>query len=171
MLNDRQQLFVAEYLKDFKPMAAAARAGYSSPPWSDEVREAVEEGIRNRREVLEIDGALVLREVATIAFASMGDYFRDEWEMKNPEELTELQKRAIEAVQVNETRDPETGEVERTVKLKLHSKNTALEMLGKNLKLFTERYEVSAVDGLAEKLAEARARVANHEPKQLEAGQ
>ncbi len=153
MLNDRQQLFVAEYLKDFKPMAAAERAGYSTPPWSDEVRAAVDEGVRNRREVLEIDGALVLREVATIAFASMGDYFDPNWEIKDISDLTDLQKRAIETVQIEEDDDG----IKR-VKIKLHSKLQANELLGKNLKLFTERMEISAVEGLAERLAEARQR-------------
>jgi len=163
MLTDRQQLFVAEYLKDFKPSAAAERAGYSAPPWSDEVKAAVDEEVRNKRELLSIDAALVLREVATIAFASMADYFVDEWKLKHPDELTELQKRAVEAVQVEEreiyNKDGDQIGVNRIVKIKLHSKNAALEMLGKNLKLFTERFEVSPTDGLAELIAEARARV------------
>lgn len=164
MLTDRQLLFVSEYVKDFKPMAAAERAGYSSPPWSDEVKAAVDEEVRNKRELLSIDAALVLREVATIAFASAGDYFNQGWQAKDVSELTELQKRAIEAVQVDETYD-EDGNVTRKIKFKLHSKNQALEMLGKNLKLFTERFEVAPTDGLAELIAEARARVA--EQRQL----
>jgi len=153
MLTDRQQLFVAEYVKDFKPTAAAERAGYATPPWSDEVRAAVDEEVRNKRELLSIDAALVLREVATIAFASMGEFFNRDWELKDISTLTDIQKRAIEAVQIDET------DHKRTVKIKLHSKNAALEMLGKNLKLFTERFEVSPTDGLAELIAEARARV------------
>lgn len=125
MLTDRQRLFVDEYLKDFKPMAAAARAGYSSPPWSPEVRAAVDDGIRDKRELLQVEGALVLREVATIAFHDV-----------DLEELTPSDK------------------------LK------ALELLGKNLKLFTERLEISPVEGLAEKIAEGRLR-AEQETKQL----
>lgn len=158
MLTDRQQLFVAEYVKDFKPMAAAERAGYTQPPWSDEVRAAVDEEVRNKRELLSIDAALVLREVATIAFASMGEYFEQGWSLKDINSLTEHQRRAIEAVQIDE------DECGRRIKIKLHSKNQALEMLGKNLKLFTERIEVSPTDGLAELIAEARQRLV---PKQL----
>lgn len=120
LLTDRQQLFVDEYLKDFKPTAAAERAGYSSPPWGDEVKAAVDEGVRNRRELLGIDGAMVLRELARCAFHEID--FDD---------------------------------------MKPADKIKALELLGKNLKLFTERFEVSAVEGLAEKLAEARARLEN----------
>lgn len=168
MLTDRQQLFVAEYLKDFKPMAAAERAGYSTPPWSDEVRQAVDVGIRDKRELLSIDGALVLREVAMIAFASMGEYFEADWKLKDVEQLTDFQKRAIEAVQIKETVDAETGDVEREVRIKLHSKTQSLELLGKNLKLFTERMEISAVEGLAERFADAEARIAS---KQLETRQ
>lgn len=161
MLTDRQLLFVSEYVKDFKPMAAAERAGYSAPPWSDEVKAAVDEEVRNKRELLSIDAALVLREVATVAFASMGEFFDTGWELKDLSRLTDLQKRAIEAVQI------EDDDGVRKVKIKLHSKNQALEMLGKNLKLFTERVEHDLTDGLAERLAEARAQLENG-PKMLE---
>ncbi len=48
-------------------------------------------------------------------------------------------------------------EVKRT-RLKLADKNRSLELLGKHLKLFTERVEVSALEGLPERLDEAMKR-------------
>lgn len=175
MLTDRQQIFVDEYLKDFKPMAAAERAGYSSPPWSEEVRSAIDEGVRNRRELLGIDGALVLREVAAIAFCNAMDYFSIDEEGQphiDLSKLNQVQQTAIASIETDtywEGHDDEARQVKK-VKLRFHDKIKALELLGKNLKLFTERIEVSAVEGLAEKIAEGRLR-AGQEPKQLEAGQ
>jgi phage terminase small subunit len=174
MLTARQQLFVAEYLKDFKPMAAAERAGYSAPPWSDEVKAAVDEGVRNLREVLAIDSALVLRECAAVAFSDATSYFSIDDEGQphiDLSEMTPAQKAAIASIETDtywEGRDDEAREVKK-VKLRFHDKMKALELLGKNLKLFTERLEVSAVDGLAEKIAEGRLR-AGIAPKQLEGG-
>jgi hypothetical protein len=118
MLNDRQKLFIDEYMKDMKPMAAAERAGYSAPPWTEEVRAEVDARIRDRKEVFEIEGSLVLREIATVAFHNVN--------------LDEL---------------------------KPADKIKALELLGKNLKLFTEQVEHSLTEGLADKLAAARERV------------
>ena len=65
--------------------------------------------------------------------------------------LTREQAAAIQQITVDEFvdgRGKNVREVKRT-RLKLADKNRSLELLGKHLKLFTERVEVSALEGAA----------------------
>ena len=74
--------------------------------------------------------------------------------------VTRDQAAAIHEITVDEYMEGK-GEDARRVKrtrFKLCDKDRSLELLGKHLKLFTERVEVSALEGLPEQLAEARKR-------------
>jgi hypothetical protein len=68
-------------------------------------------------------------------------------------------------------RDGAPDEVLRTIKIKAHSKLDALEKLGKNLRLFTDKLEVSGGPDIASKLSAARrrARTDKDEPHRHEA--
>lgn len=57
-----------------------------------------------------------------------------------------------------ERRGKDARNVKR-VRIKLADKNRSLELLGKYLKMFTDRVEVSGVQDLAQQIAEARTRV------------
>ena len=74
--------------------------------------------------------------------------------------LTQEQAAAIQEVTVNEYvegKGKHARKVKRT-KLKLVDKIRSLDLLGRHLKLFTEKVEVSGTAGLAEALAAARKR-------------
>ena len=45
-------------------------------------------------------------------------------------------------------------------KIKFADRDRALELLGRHLKMFTEKLEVTGIDGLADRLAKARQRTA-----------
>ena len=53
----------------------------------------------------------------------------------------------------------EGARVVKRIRFKLASKINALELLGKHLKLFTEKIEISGLEQLPELMAEARKRV------------
>ena len=55
-------------------------------------------------------------------------------------------------------RDGEPDTIARTIKVKSHSKLDALEKLGKNLRLFADRVEVSGGLDIASNLSAARRR-------------
>ena len=78
--------------------------------------------------------------------------------------MGEIWTAAIQQVTVDEFvdgRGKNVREVKHT-RLKLADKNRSLELLGKHLKLFTERVEVSALEGLPERLDEAMKRKNAH---------
>lgn len=141
-MTAKRRLFVREYLKDFNATQAAIRAGYSEHTATKQgarlltfvdVRDAVDRGIThiigNRDEQI----ARVIRELQAIAFADIRDFVT--WgprgvRVRDSDELTPEQAAAIsEVVQT----DTNAG---RTVRVKLASKEKALEQLGRYLRMF-----------------------------------
>ena len=111
-LNDKQRLFVHEYLVDLNGKQAAIRAGYA--PKNAEitaskllrlvkVKKVIDAEIEKQTKKIDITAEKVLQEIATIAMAVV----------------------------------QENGFVDTGHKLK------ALDQLGKHLKLFTDKVEVS----------------------------
>lgn len=149
-LNHKQWLFVREYLVDLNGTRAAIRAGYSE----SSAHTTAHELLRNPKVASAIDTALaeapgvtrarIVDELAKIAFANAGEFF--EWgpdgvKVKDSANLTDDQKSII--AEVTQTVTPGGG----TIRVKLSDKQAALEKLGKALRLFSERVEVTGRDG------------------------
>lgn len=160
-LNDRQQLFVHEYLVDRNATQAAIRAGYSEKTAKQigsrlltNVDVAAE--IQKRRaalsEKLEITQERVLQELAAIGFAKSTDYVEVE---TMPEEKLGIHPitgevvmlpagwcqyvKVIDTAELAPTQQAAIASIKQTahgVEVKLHDKARALEMLGKHLGLF-----------------------------------
>lgn len=155
-MTPKQRLFVEEYLIDRNPTRAARRAGYN-PKWAKntgwrtlkhpEVRRAVADGLPARGESGEITVERVRRELALIAFGSIGDYFH--WgpegvTLKDKTMLTAEQQSLVAEVSRSRTK---TGE---TVRVKLHDKLAALDKLARHLGMYREQPEPEAHDEVAE---------------------
>lgn len=152
-LTDKQRLFVAEYLKDLNATRAAIRAGYSKrTAYSQgqrllknvEVAAAVDAALEDRIERTKMEADEVLLELAKLARSNMREYV--EWDaarvrLKPSAGLTDDAAAAVAEISQTET---EHG---GTIKFKLHDKKGALELLGKHLKLFAERYEHTGAGG------------------------
>lgn len=132
-LNAKQALFVREYLVDLNATQAAIRAKYSPKTANEQgarllakasVRAAVDAGMQKRAEKLEIKAEDVLRELNTIAMA-------DPDAAETPAAEDELDP------------GPFGGALARRrgASLRYEHKLKALELLGKHLKLFTEKHE------------------------------
>lgn len=137
-LNERQRCFVQEYLVDLNATQAAIRAGYSRKTARSlgqrlltkaDIQEAIQTAQDERSRRTGITQDRVLEELAAIGFAKATDYAEaagDTATIRPTGELTPKQAAAIAGL--------EAGKY--GVKLKLHDKVRALELLGRHLGMF-----------------------------------
>lgn len=161
-LTKKQQVFVAEYIVDQNATKAAIRAGYSEKTAEQQgsrllgnvkVSAEVDRNLGKKLEKLDITAEKVLRELALLGFSNMLDYISvgSNGAIKvDLSKLTRDQAAAIQEVTVEEFTE-RTGEDEygkpsfenvKRVKFKLNDKRGALELLGRHLKLFTDKVQV-----------------------------
>ena len=161
-LTGKQRRFVDEYLIDLNATQAAIRAGYSEKTAYSigqqnlkklEVAAAIQQAMNKRSQRTEITADRVLQELALIGFADMGTYLNLDsgtatldWS-DLPEGATKVISEITQEVYL-EGRGDDAENVKRT-KFKLHDKRAALVDLGRHLKLFTDKTEVSADASLA----------------------
>jgi phage terminase small subunit len=176
-LTPKQQLFIREYLKSLNATAAAKAAGYSEKTAEQQgcrllrnvqIAEEVAKAQEKRCEKLEISADRVLQELALLGFANMMDYMTitaGGEAFVDLSKLTREQAAAIQEITVDETGggsgDNKREAVQRT-RFKLANKKDALELLGKHLKLFTEKIELTGDAAILQSLMEGRQRVAKH---------
>ncbi len=167
-LTPKQNQFVLEYTVDFNATAAATRAGYSEKTAAqaghnllqrDEIQVAIKDAIAAREKRTQITGDRVIQELARIAFADVGDYVQvvaippkktggvpiQAVALTPTEKLNAEQRAAIASIE----------ETQAGIKLRLHDKVKALELIGKNLGLFTEKIAIAAIDPETVKEVEA----------------
>jgi phage terminase small subunit len=160
-LTKKQEIFVAEYLTDLNATRAYIAAGYSENGAevgasnllrNIKVAEEVNKKTGKRLEKLEITADKVLQEIAKMGFANMLDYMNVE-DGRITEfdysKLTRDQAAAIQEITMDTTGGAGDGErrlVLRT-RFKLGDKRGSLELLGKHLKLFTDKVENTGPNG------------------------
>ena len=140
-LTEKQKRFVEEYLVDLNATQAAIRAGYSTKT-ADRigpellgktcVSAAIQKAIAARSERTEITQDAVLRELAAIGFSRATDYATIRGplvEMTPTDKLSDAQKKAVASI--------EQGNF--GIKVKLHDKVKALELLGRHLGMFENK--------------------------------
>lgn len=163
-LTPKQKLFVAEYLANgLNATKAAISAGYSKSSAEVEgsrllrnakVAAEVAKKTQKRFEKLEVTADKVIQELAKMGFANMLDYMTIENGRLvefDYNSLTRDQAAAIQEITMDMTGGAGDGErkpVLRT-RFKLGDKRGSLELLGKHLKLFTDKTELSGPDGAA----------------------
>ena len=154
-LTTKQRLFVAEYLTDFNATAAYRRAGYTARGNSAEVNAsrllrnakvaaAIDEAIEERLKALGVTSYRVLEELSRLAFSDVRTYVvwgPDGVRLKESADLTDEAAAAV--AEVSQT----PSQYGNSIKFKLHDKKGSLELLGKHLKLFTDKHEHSGPEG------------------------
>ena len=171
--NSRHDTFCREYIIDLNGKRAAIAAGYgkkgahvraSQLLSNRKVQALLAKLTKEKADKLDLDAEKVLSELSRMAFSNLLDYGTvtdDGGFVIDLSALNREQAAAIHEITVDEYMEGR-GEGARTVKrtkFKLASKINALELLGKYLKLFTEKIEVSGLEQLPELMAEARKRV------------
>jgi phage terminase small subunit len=150
-VTPKQQLFVREYLVDLNATQAAIRAGYSERTAGQmgfdllknpQVAAAIQSGMDKRAAKVEITAERVLQEIARLAFFDPSKLYDEHGRPKPVHELDEDTRRAIAGVEIDEVGGGDKPLVV-TRKVKLADKGANLERLGRHLKLFTEKVEIS----------------------------
>lgn len=175
-LTDKQRAFVSEYLVDKNATAAYIRAGYTARGNAAEasasqllrnpkIRAEIDKRLAFLMERVEITPERILQELAAIAFADTNDYVQivemdgieydakgdprlDEdgvpktykyqtVAIKPTDQLTRFQRKAIKSIKQGKD----------GIEIHLHDKQKALELLGRNHKLFVDKTELSGADG------------------------
>ena len=148
-LNPKQQRFCEEYMIDLNATQAAIRAGYSVKTAQEQgarllsnvmVSREIEklQAIQSRRTGITADR--VIRELAKIAFV-------DPDRVINPDDgtvkadATDEDKAAIQGVKVKRSSSMNGDSFENEVKL--YDKTKALELLGKHLGLFSDKFDLN----------------------------
>lgn len=147
-LTDKQQCFVDEYLIDLNATQAAIRAGYSAKTADQQgsrllanvkVKQAVAEKQAQRSKRTGVNQDRVVLELAKVAFAKITDIVDSNGRIKedaSPDDLA-----CIESIKYKESDNEYGGSVEREVKIA--SKLKALELLGKHLGMWSDKFNVT----------------------------
>ena len=141
-LTDKQKLFVSEYLVDLNASRAAERAGYSKDSAGEigyqllqktSISRAISKAFKRREKRTQVDADRVIKELARIAFASIGDLVKwnaDTVSLVDSEDLSDDDKAAVTEIVRTETPNGPN------LKIKLADKLAALEKLGRHLGMF-----------------------------------
>lgn len=161
-LSEQRRRFVRAYVLNGGNGAEAAReAGYSEKTARsqahrlltlDDVQEAVAAEAHRLAAKVEATVDRVVEELGYVGFANILHFCRIGDDGHPILDLTQIPEGASRAIQeiTTETRTYFRGDVEHTVrksKLKLAPKNQALDLIGRWLKMFVQRYEHAGPDG------------------------
>jgi len=159
-LTIKQEKFCQEYLINLGNASKAYRVAYNASKMKDKqvweeaskllatpkvaqrVAELSEEALK--RNNITVDK--VLNEIATIAFLDMKEFYCEDNRLKSIHEIEETARRAIHSITTREERNKVTDDIEiiHDIKtIKSSDKLKALELLGKYLKMFTDKVEHS----------------------------
>lgn len=172
-LTRRQGEFVAYLLADPERNASeAARkagcpaksAGVTGCKWLKlaKVQALLAKKTEKLAKELEIDASWVLRRLKMLADFDVRKFYDETGNLKKPTELDDETAFALQGMEVEKLFEhfgkgaaKETGTV---TKIKYADKGINLERLGRHLKMFTDKVEVTGMDAIAEELAKARKR-------------
>jgi phage terminase small subunit len=157
-LTIKQKLFCKHYLVDLNASQAALKAGYStkSAPYigyqllqKDIIKKEIQRRMDIRAEKFNIDSDTILKEICKLAFIDASKLFDDDGNLIPVHKLPKEVSAAISSIEVVTKNKPghDGSDVEYTSKIRLWDKKGSLELLGKHLKLFTDKLEASGPGG------------------------
>jgi phage terminase small subunit len=150
-LNPKQLAFVQAYLIEQNATKAAITAGYSAktahsqgPRLLDHVgiKKAIQKEFDKRAARVQVTADDVLQELKRLAFVDFSKAYDSKGRLLPIKKMPEDIRRAIAGIDVI-TNSLGT----KTKKIKFYDKAKSLEMLGRHLKLFTDKREITGADG------------------------
>jgi phage terminase small subunit len=155
--NTKHELFAQKVAKGASYSAAYAelygvdRADQVTRSSASELRSLpivaarIEELQREAAEKATVEIAEVIRELRLLAFADLGGAFKQDGTLENPADMPEAVRRALagfEVVEEFEGSGRDRLQIGYTKKVKFWEKTKALELLGKYLKMWTDKVEL-----------------------------
>lgn len=143
-MTPKQQRFVDEFLIDLNGTQAAIRAGYSKRSANriasetltkPDIQAAIADAQRKRSHRTAVTQDAVLQRLASIAFFDICLLFDDSWNLLPATKFPPQAAAAIANLEVIKAR----GRMAGGLKVRLHDKVRALELLAKHLGLFKEQ--------------------------------
>ena len=145
-INAKQITFCEEYLVDLNATQAAIRTGYARRTANRigsqllsklVIQEKIAELVAERSQENLATVERIIKELCAIAFTKLTDIVyidaQGQAKVKPTAELTDAQQRAIESI----------SETQFGVKIKMHDKTRAIELLGRHLGMWLDRVEVN----------------------------
>lgn len=167
-LSPQQAIFVAEYPKTFCAKTAAIKAGYSPKTAHAQgcrllkhvkVKELLAQNAQKRMDSCGVTASMVVSEMARLGFSDVREiasWGPDGVALKPSSELTDDAARCISEISETETSGENSSS--RNLKIKMHSKVAALDLLAKHFGLLKEVHvNVDVVATIEELAAAARA--------------
>jgi phage terminase small subunit len=157
-LTPKQKLFCKYYLISLNATDAAIKAGYSKKTANrigtenlskPVIREYLESQMKSKEQELDISVDRILKELASIAFLDISEFYNEDGTLKNIKEINETARRAIQSVTTREEQGAtvEDGEIKpqffNVNNIKANDKLNALELLGKYHSIFKDKIEHS----------------------------
>lgn len=167
-IHQRRTRFIKEYLIDQNATRAAIAAGYSEKGASvtgsqllanPKIREEIEAGNAKVNAKLDISVERVKLELARLAYFDPGAFWNEDGSAKALHEIDEDSRRAIAGFEMAELftgNGKERNLAGYVKKFKLADKGANLERLGRTLKMFVDRYEVTAPEAMVSDLIAGR---------------
>ena len=150
-LTKKQKRFCEEYLIDLNATQAAIRAGYSTQTAysigdenlkKPEIKNAIDKALAERSKRTGVNADRVILELAKLAFLNPTDVINmDEATVKGDANRDDTA--AIASVKVKRIPTDNGDIVEREVKT--YDKLKALELLGKHMGMFTDKFKIEGV--------------------------
>ncbi|MCK7581082.1 MAG: terminase small subunit [Chromatiales bacterium] len=151
-LTPRQKQFVEEYLVDLNGTQAAIRAGYSAKTagWiaqelltKTHISEAIAAATKARSERTKISADWVLTRLVEEADADLVDLYQADGSLKPVQEWPVIWRKGLVAgLDIEEIRAGDGSVIGVTKKVRLSDRLKRLELLGKHLKLFTDKLDL-----------------------------
>lgn len=147
-MTNKQKRFIEEYLIDFNATQSAIRAGYSVNSadkigtellGKTSIKSKIEKALAERSRRTGITQDRVIQELARIAFVNFNDIVDENGEIKSDASADDLA--CVESYKV-ENGDSINGSSSKR-EVKLASKMKALELLGKHLGMFSDKFDVN----------------------------
>jgi len=169
-LTPMTRAFITAYIEDLEHNAtrAAITAGFSKKTAQEQssrllknpiVKEEIERRLKAIEVKADVTVADVISELRKIGFVDIRNAYGELGGMLPINKMPEDVAHAIAGVDTEELFQGAGQDRERigdTVKLRLHSKVAALELIGRHLKMFTDKVQVDFADGVFDRLERAR---------------
>lgn len=170
-LTEKQAIFVKAYRIDRNATKAAIAAGYSEKTAhvagsrllkNAKVRAEIQHQDEKLNNKLDLSVEWVVKRLMFRADFDVRKFYNEDGSLKPVAALDTGTAYALQGLEIEKLYEHfGKGQAQNTgtlTKIKFADRDRALELLGRHLKMFTDKVEVGGLDGMAEILAEARKR-------------